>query len=109
MLQKQFNRPQHYHEFYSKSYGALPRRSFRRMPNGITPLWNNIQDNISNLKPDTSKMLKESGVKLNQVFQGVRTSFLSMSQVSLLIHIISQSLDLSTSRPSMGVSYTFTS
>ncbi|XP_045615342.1 uncharacterized protein [Procambarus clarkii] len=59
----------------------FPRRSLRKLPSGIAPLWNNIQDNVSQLKPQTSRFINEGGRKMNRALQGVRTSFSSFTQM----------------------------
>lgn len=58
-----------------------PRRVLRKLPSGVTPLWDNLQDNVKQLKPQTSKILQEGGKKMNKALQGVRTSLSSLSQV----------------------------
>ncbi|XP_050693248.1 uncharacterized protein LOC126983992 isoform X2 [Eriocheir sinensis] len=58
-----------------------PRRPLRKLPSGVTPLWDNLQDNVKQLKPQTSKILQEGGKKVNRALQGVRTSLSSLSQM----------------------------
>lgn len=60
-----------------------PRRPLRRLPSGVAPLWDNLQDNVKQLKPQTSKILHEGGKKMNRALQGVRTSLSSLSQVGV--------------------------
>ncbi|KAG7176424.1 uncharacterized protein LOC121878284 [Homarus americanus] len=60
---------------------TFPRRPLRKLPSGVAPLWNNIQDNVSQLKPQTSKLFHEGGRKMNRALQGVRTSLSSLTQI----------------------------
>lgn len=60
---------------------TLPRRPLRNLPSGVAPLWNTIQDNVSQLKPHTSSIFREGGRKMNRALQGVRTSFSSLTQM----------------------------
>lgn len=55
-----------------------PRHPFRRI--NSTVLWNNIQENVTQIKPQTTKLFKDGGNKMNKVVQGVRTSIVSFSQ-----------------------------
>lgn len=57
------------------------RRPLRKLPSGVAPLWDNLHDNVKQLKPQTSKILHEGGKKMNRALQGVRTSLSSLSQV----------------------------
>lgn len=59
-----------------------PRRPLRKLPSGVAPLWNNLQGNVKQLKPQTSKIFHEGGKKVNRALQGVKTSFSSLSQVN---------------------------
>ncbi|XP_053634257.2 uncharacterized protein [Cherax quadricarinatus] len=60
---------------------SLPHRPLRKLPSGIAPLWNNIHDNVSQLKPQTSRFFNEGGRRMNRALQGVRTSFSSFTQM----------------------------
>ncbi|XP_066987353.1 uncharacterized protein [Macrobrachium rosenbergii] len=55
---------------------TLPRRPLRDLS-----FLNSLQDNVSQLKPQTSKLLQESGKKMNRAIQGVRTSLSSFTQL----------------------------
>ncbi|MPC30208.1 uncharacterized protein LOC123508836 isoform X1 [Portunus trituberculatus] len=63
------------------SGARYPTRSLRKLPSGVAPLWNNLQGNVKQLKPQTSKILHEGGKKMNKALQGVRTSLSSLSQM----------------------------
>ncbi|XP_068217454.1 uncharacterized protein [Palaemon carinicauda] len=60
---------------------TLPRRPLRDLPSGVAPFLNSLQDNVSQLKPQTSKLFQESGKKMNRAIQGVRTSLSSFTQL----------------------------
>ncbi|KAK7074544.1 hypothetical protein SK128_018985 [Halocaridina rubra] len=60
---------------------SFPRRPLQELPSGVAPIWSTFQENVNQLKPQTSKILHKGGKKMNRALQGVRTSFSAFTQI----------------------------